>query len=90
MNEKLFIKISKALADKNRLAILREISSRRTVSCEDLRNLVNLSQPTVSHHIKLLTDAELVLTEKDGRCLKLSVNQDQVDLFAGFLSEIKD
>ncbi len=89
MDDKLFIKISKALADKNRLAILREISEREGVTCEDIRNLINLAQPTVSHHIKLLTDAELILAEKDGRCLKLSLNQQQIDKFSTFLSSIK-
>lgn len=89
MDDKLFIKISKALADKNRLTILREISEREGVTCEDIRNLINLAQPTVSHHIKLLTDAELIRTEKEGRCLKLSLNQHQMDKFSAFLNSIK-
>lgn len=74
-------KIAKALSDKTRIKILKEIAAKGSISCGDAEKVVDLSQPTVSHHLKILVDAGLLNTEKDGRHVIISVNKKTLDEF---------
>ncbi len=56
----------KALADENRVLILRILAGGEQCACVLLENL-NISQPTLSHHMKLLAAAGLVRGRKDGK-----------------------
>jgi ArsR family transcriptional regulator, arsenate/arsenite/antimonite-responsive transcriptional repressor len=56
-----------AIADPCRLSIIEEISKKGKVCCGDVQGLTGLSQPTCSHHIKLLTDSKLIECSKEGR-----------------------
>ena len=69
------VKIAKALSDRSRVRILREIARRGKITCGDAVPIASLCQPTVSHHIKVLVDAGLLDTEKQGRCVIISVNR---------------
>lgn len=69
------VKIAKALSDKTRVRILQDLASRGKVTCGDAINLARLSQPTVSHHIKVLVNAGLLLAEKNGRHVIIRVNK---------------
>ena len=60
------VKILKALADANRLHILELLGSGEQCACVLLGNL-DLSQPTLSHHMKILCDAGLVTSRKAGK-----------------------
>ena len=66
---KSFIKIMKALSDPNRVKIIKMLQKKKMCVCE-LRAVLNLAQPTVSKHLKILEEAGLVESEKD----KLWVN----------------
>jgi ArsR family transcriptional regulator len=61
-------RLLKAVADPARLQLLALIKSSDTgEACVcDLTDPVGLSQPTVSHHLKVLTDAGLVIREQRG------------------------
>ena len=90
MNSKKAEKISKALADPNRLLILKEIKKQRDcMYCVDLNNIVDLAQPSIAHHLKLLTDTELILSEKEGRNVKYSLNNQMLDEYIAFLESLK-
>lgn len=80
-------KIAKALSDKTRIKILKEIAAKGSISCGDAEKVVDLSQPTVSHHLKILTDAGLLNTEKDGRHVIISVNNKTFGEFHLMISE---
>src|SRR5688572_10520548 len=68
-------KISKALGDANRLKILQYISKKGGKGlCSEIQDLVDLTQPSISHHIKILIEAELIEPEKDGRMHKYTLN----------------
>ncbi len=57
----------KALADRHRLRILATIARSGGEVCVcDLTGAVPLLQPTVSHHLKVLREAGLVLSERRG------------------------
>ena len=57
----------KVLADPVRLRLLSIIANRDEACACDLTEPVGRSQPTISHHLSLLTDAGLVTREKRGR-----------------------
>jgi len=90
MDAKKAEKISKALADPNRLAILKEIKkSKECLYCVDLNNTINLAQPSIAHHLKLLMDCDLVTSDKEGRNVRYYLNSKMLDEYIGFLEALK-
>ena len=59
-------KIFKALGDSNRLRILKMLEIRELCVCE-ITVVLKLANSTVSKHLSVLRDAELILDEKDGK-----------------------
>ncbi|MCS3799043.1 ArsR/SmtB family transcription factor [Niastella sp. OAS944] len=83
-------KISKALADPNRLQILKSIHKNKAcLYCSEINDMIDLAQPSVSHHLKQLTDAELIIAEKEGREVKYSLNNKVIDQYVNFLTALK-
>jgi DNA-binding transcriptional ArsR family regulator len=64
---KSFIKIMKALSDSNRVKIIKLLQHKTMCVCE-LQAALNIAQPTVSKHLKILEDAHIGLFQK-GRAL---------------------
>jgi ArsR family transcriptional regulator, arsenate/arsenite/antimonite-responsive transcriptional repressor len=60
-------RISKALGDKTRLQIFEAISSSRHMSCQDIVALRGVTPATVSHHMKILSDANLIRCRREGQ-----------------------
>jgi len=60
-----FIKTTKALSDPNRVKIIKMLQHKSMCVCE-VRTVLNVSQPTVSKHMKRLQEAGFVSFEKDG------------------------
>jgi ArsR family transcriptional regulator len=90
MNSKKAEKIAKALADPNRLTILKELKKQKDcVYCIDLNDILDLSQPSISHHMKLLTEADLILSSKEGRNLKYRLNDQVMDEYIQFLESLR-
>jgi DNA-binding transcriptional ArsR family regulator len=75
-SEKKFIeKAMSAIADPCRLSIIEEINRKGQMCCGDVEVLTGLSQPTCSHHIKLLTDSKLIECRKEGRNHIITLNK---------------
>ena len=55
-----------ALADPTRLEILRQLAGSAEVCACDFTSCCDVSQPTVSHHLKVLRDAGVVTSERRG------------------------
>lgn len=68
------VSIFKALADSSRLMIL-EILARKPLSVEEITVAVNLSQPTVSFHLKKLEEASIIKKEKKQYYTLFSLNE---------------
>ncbi len=81
-------KISKALGDPYRLQIIEQIKKYGTacMQCSDIVDMLTLSQPAISHHIKLLVEADLIIPEKEGRNVKYTINK---DVFADYAEYLK-
>ncbi|HEY4061862.1 MAG TPA: metalloregulator ArsR/SmtB family transcription factor [Puia sp.] len=68
-------KISKALGDMSRLKILHYLSDQGGCGdCSSLQDVIDLAQPSISHHVKILLEAELINGEKEGRNYKYTLN----------------
>jgi ArsR family transcriptional regulator len=79
------VRTAKALADKTRVKILRELVKRGSISCGEVGKDIQLSQPAVSHHLKILADAKLVVMEKEGRQVIVIVNRKAIQKFSELL-----
>ena len=85
-SEEYIAKIAKALADKTRVRILQEIAKRGSITCGDAEDIASLSQPTCSHHIKVLIDAGILIAEKNGRHVTITVNKKALDEFTAMVA----
>lgn len=68
-------KLFKALSDENRLQILSQLNAEEKCACVLLANM-NISQPTLSHHMRILLDARLVDCRKEGKWMYYSLQHD--------------
>ena len=76
----------KALADPARLRLLSLIAERGEVCACDLVGPLGISQPTVSHHLRVLFEADLVTKERRGRWIHYRVVETTVDALREALS----
>ncbi|MGE0086748.1 MAG: ArsR/SmtB family transcription factor [Desulfococcaceae bacterium] len=67
-----FIRVMKALSDPGRVKIVKMLWHKTMCVCE-LRAALELSQPAVSKHLKILEDAGLVTFKKDGLWVNYSL-----------------
>jgi ArsR family transcriptional regulator len=79
-------KISKALGDNNRLKILMHISKKGGCGhCSEIQDVIDLAQPSVSHHIKILVEAGIIEPVKEGRNYKYNMNEALLAEYREFL-----
>lgn len=80
-------KIFKALSDQNRLKILHILSDGERCACELLKHF-DFTQPTLSHHMKVLIECGLVYSRKEGTWNHYSLIEKNTDELVKFLEEI--
>ncbi|MCA9735382.1 winged helix-turn-helix transcriptional regulator [candidate division KSB1 bacterium] len=93
MNTKKITKIMKALSNPNRFEIFMEISKSSQSSFEDEECFVfeimekfNIGAPTISHHLKELSNADLIITERKGKFVVARINQQTLKEFSEVLN----
>lgn len=79
-------KIFKALGDENRLKILVMLKSGELCACKILDDL-HIGQPTLSHHMKVLTEAGLVIARKEGKWTHYSINRKTLAVLKEWLNK---
>jgi ArsR family transcriptional regulator, arsenate/arsenite/antimonite-responsive transcriptional repressor len=87
METKKMANVFKALSNPNRLELYLQIVKKHETSyrtnCDclisDIAESLNIGAPTISHHLKELTNAELIFTERKGRYLMARVNEEMVN-----------
>ena len=90
MDAKRAEKISKALSDPTRLRILHEIKKKtESLYCVDLYDNIKLAQPSICHHLKQLTETAIILSQKEGRNIKYTLNNEVIDEYIVFLQGLK-
>lgn len=80
-------KIIKALSDANRLKIIDILSCGEKCACDILR-FFDFTQPTLSHHMKVLIDCGFVEARKDGAWNYYSINQTNCNRMILFLMNL--
>ena len=75
----------KALGDENRLMIVEMLSCGELCACKILARF-KISQPTLSHHMRVLCDCGLVTCRKEGRWCHYSVVPEVASELASFFS----
>jgi len=60
------VRLLQALADPTRLAIVRELAGATSVCACDFTDCCGVSQPTVSHHLRILREAGVIESERRG------------------------
>ena len=60
-------KISKALADETRLRIFEAISATSHMNCGEIVSMRGVTPATVSHHLRILSEAELIACRREGQ-----------------------
>ena len=79
--------IFKALSDENRLRILKLLRSGEKCACKLLEEL-NISQPTLSHHMKILCACGLVKGRKEGKWMHYCICCEGVKKVRNLMQEL--
>lgn len=78
--------IAKALADSRRYEIIKRISQcKEPMACETVRGCLDISAPTLSHHMKELEVAGLVHARRTGKFISYQLRRDVLESFLGRL-----
>lgn len=82
------VRLLQGAADPTRLAILRQLSTADEVCACDFTACCEVSQPTVSHHLKVLTETGWVHSERRGTWIWYRIRPEAVARFARLLAQV--
>lgn len=68
----------KAFCDENRLRILQILQGGERCACNLLEEM-HITQPTLSHHMKILCDSGIVVGRKEGKWMHYSISDEGID-----------
>jgi ArsR family transcriptional regulator len=74
------VKVLKALAHPKRFQMVQSIASAGELSCGQIGDRFSFAQPTISHHLKILADAGVLVARRSAQHCYLSVNRELVDV----------
>lgn len=78
------------LSEGVRFRILGLISSRGKLTAKDILDEFEFTQPTLSHHMSVLTNAGLVNVKRKGRFAYYSVNKETIELVASAITALAE
>jgi ArsR family transcriptional regulator len=82
--------IAKALGDMARLSIVYHLAQHDEITVTALTELLGLSQPLVSWHLRKLRRADLITTRRVGRLVYCSLNKSRFELCIRYLQDLID
>jgi ArsR family transcriptional regulator, arsenate/arsenite/antimonite-responsive transcriptional repressor len=88
MDTKKIERISKALADETRLRIFEAIAAQRDLTCGELVTLQGVTPATISHHLRILMDSELIECRKDGQFVHSRVVPETIAEYSAALAKM--
>ncbi|MGN0448145.1 MAG: ArsR/SmtB family transcription factor [Acutalibacteraceae bacterium] len=74
MDERRTAEIFKAFCDENRIKIIKLLCSGEKCACKLLEK-IDVTQPTLSHHMKILCDSGVVVGRKEGKWMHYSISE---------------
>jgi ArsR family transcriptional regulator, arsenate/arsenite/antimonite-responsive transcriptional repressor len=81
-------KISKALADETRLRIFEAISASDHMNCGEIVSMRGVSPATVSHHLKILSEAGLIDCRREGQFVYNQAVPETIQAYTRALTKI--
>lgn len=87
MDEKRTALVFKALCDENRICIIKLLRTGEKCACKLLEEL-DVTQPTLSHHMKILCDSGIVVGRKEGKWMHYSISPEGVKVAENCLKEL--
>jgi len=81
--------VFKAFCDENRIKILNILSSGEKYACKLLEAL-SVTQPTLSHHMKILCDSGVVKARKEGKWMYYSLSHEGLRVAEEYLAFLKN
>jgi ArsR family transcriptional regulator, arsenate/arsenite/antimonite-responsive transcriptional repressor len=81
-------KVSKALADETRLRIFEAIAASDQMSCGEIVSLRGVTPATVSHHLKILSEAGLIACRREGQFVYSQAAPETITAYARALAKI--
>lgn len=88
MNRSQIEKISKALGDETRLRIFEAISRSKQMNCGEIVSMRGVTPATVSHHLKILSEAGLIACRRDGQFVYSEAVPGTIEEFTRTLSKM--
>ncbi|MBP1744501.1 MAG: transcriptional regulator, ArsR family [Firmicutes bacterium] len=83
---KKYASIMKALSDETRIKIFDMVLKEELCACRLLEEF-SITQPTLSYHMKILSDSGLVKARKDGVWMRYSASEEGLESIRKFFSE---
>lgn len=87
MNYIEYASVFKALSDETRLKIVDMLSCGEMCAC-DILEYLSISQSTLSYHMKILAESNLVNAVRDGAWMRYTLNKDKTEAIVYFIKEI--
>lgn len=87
LNERKVAMIFKAFCDENRIKILKLLETGEKCACKLLEE-INITQPTMSHHMKILCDSGVVIGRKEGKWMHYSISPEGAAIAMQYLQEL--
>jgi ArsR family transcriptional regulator len=81
-------KISKALADRTRLRIFEAVSAKDQMNCGEIVSMRGVTPATVSHHLKILNEAGLIVCRRKGQFVYSEAIPETVEGYTRALTKI--
>jgi len=81
-------KISRALADETRLIIFEAISSKERMNCGEIVSMQGITPATVSHHLKILSEAGLIECQREGQFVYSRAVPKTIDDYSSALAKL--
>jgi len=81
-------RISKALGDKTRLRIFEAISHSKQMNCGEIVSMRGVTPATVSHHLKILSEAGLITCQRNGQFVYSEAVPETIEEFTRTLSKM--
>jgi ArsR family transcriptional regulator, arsenate/arsenite/antimonite-responsive transcriptional repressor len=88
MNRSQIEKVSKALADQTRLKIFEAISAKEQMNCGEIVSMRGVTPATVSHHLKILSEAGLIDCRREGQFVYSQAVPETIEAYARALAKI--
>ncbi|MCI8668293.1 MAG: winged helix-turn-helix transcriptional regulator [Lachnospiraceae bacterium] len=89
MDTRRTVAMFKAFCDENRIRILQMLCSGEKCGCKILEEM-QVTQPTLSHHMKILCDSGIVAGRKEGKWMHYSISEEGVKQMLEIIGQLTD